>query len=795
MADVPDREQASSIFYELHYALTITVLYAFGKHRDSVLAICRVFEAFLIMDYSALVRSSIIRPDSFGGSGCHGHVPFCIWLVQSLAPKLVVELGTYNYSVYFNFCRAVNASGLRTTCYSVGGPNRGDFSGYVEADAFADAQRHNERLYSDISSLLCLPLHEAVSQFSDRSIDLLSIAGSHSYEAVKHEFTTWLPKLTDTAMVMVHHVSVRAPGYGVWRFWEELALRYPLRMEFIHSRGLGVIQLAEGADRFYIDWLSPESADKQLVRDYFSARGAEQKQGCDSSDARDPVPPCTQVFAERDRAVLEEATLRHELAKRNKAIAEIATLHHELTECDARIADLRNAAAERDAMAASLSWRITRPLRLVIGVLRGESAYRARLSELIDRKSSAVEQSTAVTGSSPVPSTDSDSTASAPGLLATAMPALAPFTTYPDVSPDPVGRLTLIIPSLGTGDLFSGVDTSILVGVLLARHRGLRLRVVTRDAVPDPLIFAALLAAHGVDYKDNVVFEYAPDRLDAPALADTGTELILTTSWSTTWAALRSFDPARIVYLVQDDERLFYPAGDLQLRCREVLCDTRLCFFVKSALLRDYLISGDMSGIANNSFAFDTAFSSVTYFREARSVGRKRRFLLYARRDCPQHLFLRGLEAVAGAIEENAFPATDWEFFVLGSDSPSIALPGGIKPTVLDVLPLHAVGALLRQIDVGLTLMYGPYLSDPVLGLAASGAVVVSNSFGPKQSLDGYCANIACVEPSLGSLVVALGQAAELAVDEPQRQANYESARINRDWESTVAPLLDALPR
>jgi hypothetical protein len=722
-------------------------------------------------------------------------VPFGIWLIQSLAPKSLVQLGTLDDSLYFNFCNAVRAAGLRTKCYAIDHAKRNECSGYGEADTFADAQQHNECLYADISSLLYLSCNEAAPYFSDASIDLLIIAGSHSYEAVKHDFATWLPKLTGTAVVLICHTNVRERGFGVWRFWEELALRYPLHMEFVHDSGLGVLQLTEGTGRFCLDWLRPESVDSQLILDYFSTRGVEQWRQCGNPDLPHELSQCAQVLAERDAALSEGVTLRHELAKRNKAIAEIATLHHAMAERDARIADLREAAAERDAMAASMSWRITRPLRLAIGVLRGEAAYRARLSELLGRKAGVAEQPTALTASSSGLTGVCDSTASVPGLLASALPELASFMTYPDLSPEAVGRLTLIVTSLGTGDLSSGVDTSILLAVLLARHRGLRLRVVTRDAVPEPLKFAAVLAANGLVYSANVEFEYSSCKADARALADRGNELIMTTTWSTTWGALRSFDPSRIIYLVHDDERLFYPAGDLQLRCREILCDTRLCFVVRTSVLRDYLVSEGMTGIANNSIAFEPAFPSATYFKEAGQTGRKRRFLFYARPECPRHLFLRGLEAVAGAIEKNVFSAAGWEFFVLGSDIPSITLPGGIKPMVAEGLPWQDISALMRQVDVGLALMYGPQLSDPVLALAASGAVVVSSRFGPKQSLDGYCANIACSEPSLDALVVALGQAAELAANDPQRQGNYESARINRDWESAFAPLLDGLPR
>lgn len=170
----------------------------------------------------------------------HQHIPFAMALVDLIRPGIIVELGTHYGDSYCAFCQAVAGLKLTTSCYAVDSWEGDSQSGLYGPEVLADLKNHHDTLYSGFSRLIQSTFDDAVEHFTDGSIDVLHIDGYHTYDSVKHDFTTWLPKLKPGGVVLFHDTNVRERDFGVRKFWEEMKLTAP-HFEFLHSEGLGIL--------------------------------------------------------------------------------------------------------------------------------------------------------------------------------------------------------------------------------------------------------------------------------------------------------------------------------------------------------------------------------------------------------------------------------------------------------------------------------------------------------------------------------------------------------------------------
>ncbi len=191
------------------------------------------------------------------------HIAFAYDLVADLRPRELVELGTHGGESYFAFCQSVEENRTGTTCYAVDTWKNDLQEGHDGEGVYADVYRHNQEFYAGFSHLVRATFDDALSRFADGSVDLIHFDGLHTYDAVRHDLSTWRRKLSPRGVALFHDIATRHNDFGAWKCWEEIRHEGD-SFEFQHGWGLGVWKPHGG-----------ETAGTPLLRALFSASAAQ----------------------------------------------------------------------------------------------------------------------------------------------------------------------------------------------------------------------------------------------------------------------------------------------------------------------------------------------------------------------------------------------------------------------------------------------------------------------------------------------------------------------------------------
>jgi hypothetical protein len=228
------------------------------------------------------------------------HAPFAMWLIDILKPRTFVELGTFSGTSYCAFCEAVKELKSNTRCFAVDTWLGDTQSFFYGEEILSDLKQHHDPLYSDFSELIRKDFDSALPNFADQSIDLLHIDGFHTYEAVKHDFETWLPKVSERGVVIFHDTQVRERDFGVWRFWDEVRGKYP-NAELLHGHGLGILLVGSDVPtemQKVISIINNSNSEMETFQGFFEHLGTTCLLNVKLQSASEQISSCNTQIAE-----------------------------------------------------------------------------------------------------------------------------------------------------------------------------------------------------------------------------------------------------------------------------------------------------------------------------------------------------------------------------------------------------------------------------------------------------------------------------------------------------------------
>lgn len=178
-----------------------------------------------------------LTPTAWGG-----HIPFMFCLMNLMRPRTYVELGTHYGASFFAVCQAIEEYKIDCSPVAIDLWVGDKHAGYYQEDVYSAFKWIHQNKYGGVGYALRKDFSEAAKDFVAKSIDLIHIDGLHTYEAVKNDYETWLPKASENGVLLFHDTAVRERGFGVWKLWDEIKDKHA-SFNFTHTHGLGIIAL------------------------------------------------------------------------------------------------------------------------------------------------------------------------------------------------------------------------------------------------------------------------------------------------------------------------------------------------------------------------------------------------------------------------------------------------------------------------------------------------------------------------------------------------------------------------
>jgi hypothetical protein len=350
----------------------------------------------------------------------------------------------------------------------------------------------------------------------------------------------------------------------------------------------------------------------------------------------------------------------------------------------------------------------------------------------------------------------------------------------------------LVTDSIGESSLFGGVGTALLLAALWAERSKVPLRIITRLEPPDTASLGAILKASNIQFSGQVEFQFSP-HYGSRELSVCSDDLFISTSWWTTRCLLNTVQHDRIIYLLQEDERMFYPMGDDHVACTSTLAEPVKLVAVNTQLLYDCLVDKacGVPSLEDRSVFFEPAFSSLQ--RNWIRTSEKRHLFFYARPKNLRNLYATGLALIDEAASQGILDAARWKIHLVGYDVPKLQFSSNLEAEYHKPMGWEQYLSFLQGMDAGLSLMHTPHPSYPPLDLAAMGIPVLTNAAFGKRSLQKYSHNIICSDLSQKSLLRGIEELVSKAEDLELCRKNLSGDNICRSWRLALSNVIDRL--
>ncbi|HEX5194874.1 MAG TPA: glycosyltransferase [Solirubrobacteraceae bacterium] len=376
------------------------------------------------------------------------------------------------------------------------------------------------------------------------------------------------------------------------------------------------------------------------------------------------------------------------------------------------------------------------------------------------------------------------------------------------VGDDEPERINILIPTIDLRHFFGGYIAKFNLAAKLVAA-GERVRIVTVDPVgPLPADWRETIESYGGLHGLFQRVEVAFGRESSAIAVARGDRFVASTWWTAHIAndATRTVGSERFLYLIQEYEPFTFPMGTYAALAAESYGFPHFALF-SSELLRDYFRRHRIGVFAagtdagdDASASFQNAITAVPPPTASQLRARDtRRLLFYARPEphAARNMFDLGVIALSRALAEGAFRG-GWELHGIGTVQRGrrIELGGGATLELLPRADQAAYGQMLRDHDVGLSLMYTPHPSLVPLEMASAGVLTVTTTFENKDAdaLHALSANLIAAEPTLDGVTRGLLEAAA-GVDDVERRVAGAATHWSRDWDTSLGPELIARVR